>query len=344
KRHSAINYSEEIGFGSISNELGTQMIEQVLANKLIGVLCFTPINWNKLKLSTQLVSHLANTASQSVFNVDKLITKEQNDTDYFSILSNVRQCVNEIVPEDISDDSTLMDNGLDSLGSVMLAQSLSQEFDLSLNSIFVINNPTIKYMAEEITKKKKDSNITSNIAINQEQTHDPKSVSSTQKPNYIDNTIEKKINEPIAVIGTACRLPGDVTSTKEFWEMLKEHRDCVTDVPQSRFDIESVYSDDINAIGKSYTKKGAFMSNIENFDYEFFNLTLPEAQVMDPQQRILLEVAYEAFYNAGYKKQELLGSNTAIYIGQMSYDWSHMELEGSLEDPYYAAGSSPSIT
>ncbi|WP_312573924.1 hypothetical protein, partial [Staphylococcus saprophyticus] len=81
KRHSAINYSEEIGFGSISNELGTQMIEQVLANKLTGVLCFTPIDWNKFTPNTSFTNNFISKEKASNSNI--------NQIDIYSSVKNI---------------------------------------------------------------------------------------------------------------------------------------------------------------------------------------------------------------------------------------------------------------
>ncbi|MGQ6094309.1 beta-ketoacyl synthase N-terminal-like domain-containing protein, partial [Serratia sp. IR-2025] len=120
--------------------------------------------------------------------------------------------------------------------------------------------------------------------------------------------------------------------------------DCVSDIPASRFDIDEVYDPDPNAVGRSYTRRGAFMSEVESFDYEFFNVPLAEARVMDPQQRLLLEVAYEAFYHSGYDLDTLRSQSIGVFVGQMNHDWAHMHGDNFLTDPYFGAGSSSSIT
>ena len=121
-------------------------------------------------------------------------------------------------------------------------------------------------------------------------------------------------------------------------------RDCVTDIPISRFNINEVYDPNPDAIGRSYTKRAAFMEQVENFDYEFFGISVVEARAMDPQQRLLLEVAYEAFHNAGYNMKSLHAAPIGIFVGQMNHDWAHMNIEQNLSDPYFGAGSSASIT
>jgi amino acid adenylation domain-containing protein len=148
-------------------------------------------------------------------------------------------------------------------------------------------------------------------------------------------------HEPIAIVSRAFRLPGDVRSPDDLWEMLLAGMDCVTEVPRSRFDIDEVYDANPEAVGRSYTRRGAFMSEVESFDHDFFGIPVAEARAMDPQQRLLLEVAYEALYAAGYDKQRLRGSSTGVFIGQMNYDWMTDFDHG---DDYAGTGSAPSIT
>ncbi|WP_173402092.1 beta-ketoacyl synthase N-terminal-like domain-containing protein, partial [Alkalihalobacillus hemicellulosilyticus] len=170
--------------------------------------------------------------------------------------------------------------------------------------------------------------------------------------NFVAKTIERSITvtpykpyltEPIAIIGSACRLPGDVTSPEEFWDMLLEKKDCVTDIPISRFDIEEFYDPNPDAVGRSYTKSGAFMKDVENFDHKFFNVSVTETRTMDPQQRLLLEVAYEAFHNAGYEKEKLRGSNTSVHIGLANDDWRTMKGNHDILTPYFGSGVAGSI-
>ncbi|MDE9800541.1 beta-ketoacyl synthase N-terminal-like domain-containing protein, partial [Staphylococcus delphini] len=84
-------------------------------------------------------------------------------------------------------------------------------------------------------------------------------------------------------------------------------------------------------------------SNVEYFDFKFFNISLKEAKTMDPQQRILLEVAYEAFYNAGYTKELLRGSDTSVHIGMANDDWRTMKENKDINTPYFGSSVANSI-
>ncbi|GAE32993.1 malonyl CoA-acyl carrier protein transacylase [Halalkalibacter hemicellulosilyticusJCM 9152] len=337
ERNSAIKRAEATGFGSISNELGKKAIEQLLVGNKKGVICITPINWSNLKLNIPLVSRFV--SQKSTPSKSKQIEKHSK-FGYAEVLRIVRQAVAEITSNNIPDDASLMTNGLDSLGAVVLAQTLSQEIGLSLTSVFALNHPTIEDMTDAIVKRiENEESDLSNPTLPRTENE-----SSVEKTSLNITETKENQTEPIAIISTACRLPGDVTSPEEFWDMLLERKDCVTDIPKTRFNIDDVYDPNPNMVGRSYTKSGAFMKDVESFDYEFFGMSFAEARLMDPQQRLLLEVAFEAAYKAGYDKSRLNKSSMGVFIGQMNYDWAHIDIEDALADPYYAAGSAPSIT
>src|SRR5580692_241775 len=112
------------------------------------------------------------------------------------------------------------------------------------------------------------------------------------------SAVERRRNEPIAIVGMACRFPGapDVAS---FWKLLEDGRDAVKEVPESRWRIDDFYDANPDAPGKMSTRWGGFLDEIDAFDAQFFGISPREAASMDPQQRLLLEVAWEALENAG---------------------------------------------
>ncbi|WP_261253460.1 type I polyketide synthase, partial [Serratia entomophila] len=244
------------------------------------------------------------------------------------LLALVRRAAAEAVGRPVADDEPLMASGLDSLNAVILSQTLGKALGVSLGSVFALNHPSIAEMAEALAAQ---------VAAGDD---DGKPAQAATPAT----AVRQRTEEPIAIIGSACRLPGEVYSPEEFWQMLLAGTNCVSDIPASRFDIDEVYDPDPNAVGRSYTRRGAFMSEVESFDYEFFNVPLAEARVMDPQQRLLLEVAYEAFYHSGYDLDTLRSQSIGVFVGQMNHDWAHMHGDNFLTDPYFGAGSSSSIT
>src|SRR5205085_3969236 len=118
--------------------------------------------------------------------------------------------------------------------------------------------------------------------------------------------------EPIAIIGMGCRFPGG-SSPEAFWQLLKDGRDAISEVPADRWDIDAFYDPDPAAPGKMNTRWGAFLDQVDRFDSGFFGIAPREALRMDPQQRLLLEVAWEALEDAGQPVEQLAGSQSGIF-------------------------------
>ncbi|MFE7037022.1 type I polyketide synthase [Streptomyces sp. NPDC057621] len=131
---------------------------------------------------------------------------------------------------------------------------------------------------------------------------------------------------PIAVIGMACRLPMDINSPEQFWQFLKEGREAVSEIPAARWEGYASNPENSRAL-KNTTKAGHFLSDIAGFDAEFFGITPREAAEMDPQQRITLEVAWEALEHAGIPPADLAGGDTGVFIGVGTDDYGRRLLE-----------------
>lgn len=131
--------------------------------------------------------------------------------------------------------------------------------------------------------------------------------------------------EPLAIIGIGCRFPGDVNSPEELWNLLIEKKDALTEVPADRWDVEAMFAPEFRRAGKISIKRGGFINNVEKFDAGFFGISPLEASRMDPQQRMLLEVSYEAVQDAGLRLNDLDGSRTAVYIGISAHDYGDIQ-------------------
>src|SRR3954471_22768376 len=148
-------------------------------------------------------------------------------------------------------------------------------------------------------------------------------------------------DEPIAIVGMSCRAPG-AEDVSGYWTILSEERDVIGPFPP-RFDVAALYDPDPDAKGKSYAREGGFLRNVDQFDAGFFGISPAEAVALDPQQRLVLEVAWEALEQAGLRPDALSESSTGVYLGSMGSDYA---LGGaSLEslDGHFMTGQASSV-
>lgn len=135
-----------------------------------------------------------------------------------------------------------------------------------------------------------------------------------------------KPSEPIAIVGSACRFAGDASSPSRLWELLREPRDLRREIPTSRFNAKGFYHPDGSYHGHSNVSHAYIMNgDVAVFDNEFFGIRPVEAKAMDPQQRFLMEVAFEGLESAGMVISDLRGSDTSVYVGAMFNDYSASE-------------------
>ncbi|WP_394842103.1 SDR family NAD(P)-dependent oxidoreductase [Pendulispora brunnea] len=140
---------------------------------------------------------------------------------------------------------------------------------------------------------------------------------------------EKGTRESIAIVGVSCRMPGGISELRALWSALEAGRDLVTEVPPDRFDADRFTDPNRDRPGRSYTCAGGFLEDIAGFDAEFFGIAPREASRLDPQQRLILELAVEAFDDAGIDDGTLAGSDTAVFVGASYEDYGALQMNGA---------------
>ncbi|HEV7279867.1 MAG TPA: amino acid adenylation domain-containing protein [Pirellulaceae bacterium] len=135
--------------------------------------------------------------------------------------------------------------------------------------------------------------------------------------------------EPLAIVGIGCRLPGGSDDPAGFWSMLAEGRSGIREVPSDRWNLDRFYHSNPDLPGRMITKWGGFVDRLQEFDASFWGISPREAVRMDPQQRWLLETAWEAIEDAGIAPSKLRGSRTGVYLGISSNDYAGLQM------PYY---------
>lgn len=153
--------------------------------------------------------------------------------------------------------------------------------------------------------------------------------------------LEHDAREPIAVVGIGCRAPG-ANNPEELWQLISEGRDAIQKVPAERWNADQYYDPKPGQPGKSYTRHGGFIRGADQFEPGFFNISAREAEGMDPQQRILLEVTWEALENAGIPATTLTGTQTGVFVGVTASDYGLLQANNARDDevnPYFNTGT-----
>ncbi|WP_307840153.1 SDR family NAD(P)-dependent oxidoreductase [Streptomyces sp. G44] len=151
-------------------------------------------------------------------------------------------------------------------------------------------------------------------------------------------------DQSIAIIGTACRLPGGIDDLAGFWSVLSAGADQVTEVADSRFEVARFVDTAVPRPGKSYTRAGGFLADIGSFDATYFGISPKEAAQMDPQHRLLLELAVEACDDAGVAPDVLAGTDTAVYVGVSDHSYGALQMmQPEKVNAYTMSGAASSI-
>jgi acyl transferase domain-containing protein len=153
--------------------------------------------------------------------------------------------------------------------------------------------------------------------------------------------LERQRSAPMAVVGMGLRQPGNLRTPEEFWEFLRQGGSAVSEIPADRTGIRAVYDPAPGRPGRSYVDRAGFLSDIAGFDADFFGISEREAKVLDPQQRMLLETAWEAMERAGIAVRRSDRLDVGVYLGMMASEYSE-RLEDRADmtriDPYYTTG------
>ncbi|RKT66837.1 type I polyketide synthase, partial [Saccharothrix variisporea] len=209
------------------------------------------------------------------------------------------------------------DLGFDSLTAVELRNRLGSATGLRLPATLTFDHPTPNRLVDHLLDQ----------------------IAGTRREVV---TVAKAVDDdPVVIVGMGCRLPGGVESPEDLWRLVSDGVDAIGGFPSDRgWDVERLYHPDPDHPGTSYTRSGGFLSGVAGFDAEFFGISPREALAMDPQQRVLLETAWETFEHAGIDPTSLRGSQTGVFTGiwASGYGAGARDVEG-----YFGTGAATSV-
>ncbi|MFG3391445.1 SDR family NAD(P)-dependent oxidoreductase, partial [Streptomyces rochei] len=224
--------------------------------------------------------------------------------------------------QSVHPDRAFQDLGFDSLTAVELRNRLGKVTGLRLAATVVFDYPTATLLAGHLLDGVLGTEAAAVVPV-------------AALPSVAD--------DPVVIVGMACRYPGGVASPEDLWRVVSEGVDAVSEFPSDRgWDVESLYNPDRGASGTSYTRSGGFLHDAAEFDPEFFGMSPREAVATDAQQRLLLETTWEAIERAGIDPVSLRGSQTGVFAGVMYHDYANL-LAGPEFEGYQGSGSAGSI-
>ena len=218
----------------------------------------------------------------------------------------------------IDDDMKFIDIGLDSITAVTWIRRINARLGLSLGATKVYSYPTLSefylFIQAQVNQHPNTVHAPQSLQL---ESHQPLSQTEVSKP--ISNDKKKSIS--VAIIGMAGQFP-KAPDIQKFWNNLLEGRDCISEIPPTRWSIDEYYDQDRQSTGKTVCKRMGLLEDLDIFDPLFFNIAPSEAEYMDPQQRLFLQNSWRCIEDAGYDPAELSGSLCGVFVGCAASDYS----------------------
>ncbi|MEU5979719.1 type I polyketide synthase, partial [Streptomyces sp. NPDC047315] len=264
-------------------------------------------------------------ATDRVPLADRLAGLREIDRDRV-LLDLVRTQAAQVLEHDsvsgVDDDLSFRELGFDSMMAVELRRRMNTATGLRLPATVLFEHPTPARLARHLRRELLPADAVPTAA-------------PTAAPE----------DEPVAIVGIGCRLPGEVRSPDDLWRLLVDGTDAISEFPDDRgWPLDELFDPDPDSHGRSYVRHGGFLHDAARFDAAFFGISPREADAMDPQQRLLLETSWEALERAGIDPTGLHGTNTGVFFGATSHDYGPRLDDAPVGyEGYVLTGSSSSV-
>ncbi|UCJ09797.1 SDR family NAD(P)-dependent oxidoreductase [Chitinophaga pendula] len=230
----------------------------------------------------------------------------------------------KVTPEEIDDNRKFGDYGFDSVLLTRFANALNEYYNIELVPTVFYNYPTVNRLKTFLAES-------NSIVITAKHARPAAQRVTAPVPAKVNGLRFRKLaaqptpgtNSPVAIVGISGRFPG-APDLKTFWEQLRDNKDLITEIPADRWDWKKYDGDPLKEKNKTKARWGGFITDIDKFDSLFFNISPREAELMDPQQRILLESVYHALEDAAIAPDQLKGTNTGVFIGVSGSDYASL--------------------
>ncbi|KAK0663601.1 Narbonolide/10-deoxymethynolide synthase PikA1 [Lasiodiplodia hormozganensis] len=381
-RKGANKLAVKFGHGQVSETEAESFLKAVFSSDhsrtLSGPMCISPFNWTTFtKMRTRVpslvsafsvIQKAAPSRPAGTAPATKSVpVSNTRGNAAVSLLETIQSCVEATVGTRMpSASSTFFDVGMDSLSAIEFRNRLQSSLGagVKLSASLVFDYPTLARLQEYLEGLPELMGIMNETEqppaaplAPAASTVDPSPQQQLQTPapsiSCMIRSAPQVVDKVISIVGMDARLPGADT-IEDLWTLLLSDEDPFRDIPFSRWDLDDNFyvpksaAGDGKAAGRSYVRQGSFLrpDQLEWFDNSFFGISNAEARTMDPNQRLLLEVSYQALADAGYTRDSLRGQNVGVFVGFMNYDQFFLTAGGGDKggaSAFTASSASPAV-
>ncbi|MCX7920841.1 MAG: amino acid adenylation domain-containing protein [Clostridia bacterium] len=330
-------YKESIGIGALSTSSGLDAMIRILESPYEQVVVLEGERGKIQHFFKKGLNKASNkTSNKTSSTVNGEVAEQGLKEHVLKDLIKISSDILKINPEKIDYMEDMPQYGYDSLSFMDLSREINKTFGMDITPAVFFEYSTLEALAEYLCKHEgKKLNSLYSQKLESKRNKSAESVSSFRLGKPITAyTVSKRqevaCNEPIAIIGMYGVMPGS-DNLEEFWNHILCERNLVTEIPSDRWNWREYYGDPMSDGNKTNSRWGAFLKEVDKFDASFFGISPKEAKVMDPQQRIFLEVLWSTIEDAGYRVADLSQKRVGVFVGVSNSDYTDLLKEAGEE-------------